>query len=800
MRIKKIKVEQRLFYTIFIITSIVVFSAFLGVYNLNMLNKSANLIIKEQQPLLTSMASITNSVLFHSLKVNQFLGTGNKAHLVKLKELENTARINLNNLKAYTHDTEDAKTVLDMEADYRTYLSLSGRLLKSVKGNQRTISQTEGNQVIIAALLENGLLKKASMFYEKKKMEADALIAKNRTRYLFTIHITVAFSLFLIIFSVFHTIFLSNAIVKPITHLVRTAQQVTAGDLTARAQIEADDEIGTLASAFNNMSQQLQKLIESLEKRIYDRTRELSEERNFITTVLDNADVLVVVFLQDGSIIRLNKMCEKITGSADPEMKKGAFWDVFCVQDESVRMKKAISALTNSKNPFSLESHCFSSSHALRLVAWSFSYLHDESEAVTHIIATGIDITEQRKAEQALLQTKNEAEMANKYKSEFLANLSHEIRTPMNGILGITELLLTSSALTKEQREYTEIVHESAESLMIIMNDILDFSKIESGKMEIMISEFDLRATVENVVNLLSAKASEKGLNVDFYIAPELPAAVRGDQIRIQQVFLNLTGNAIKFTEKGGVSIRVVLTQETATHVTALCSVSDTGIGIPNDKLDKLFKSFSQVDGSATRRFSGTGLGLVISKRLTEIMGGDISVISELGKGSTFSFTLKLEKQTEAKKILPFEKEEAAPRSSSVPEIRDKQILLVEDNPVNQKLVKRLLEKFECIVAVATNGREAVVLLEKLHFDLVLMDIQMPEMDGFETTKIIRDPDSSVMDHHIPIIALTAHAMKEDQQRCLSAGMDDYLLKPFKQEELLKAIHRNLRFKGYLSG
>lgn len=403
---------------------------------------------------------------------------------------------------------------------------------------------------------------------------------------------------------------------------------------------------------------------------------------------------------------------------------------------------------------------------------------------VNGVAVYGQDVTKRKKDEWTILQSKIEAERTAKAKSEFLSNMSHEIRTPMNAIIGLSELLLKES-LNEKQLENVRSIKYSADNLLVIINDILDFSKIESGKMEFENINFDLQLKVQEIRKTFVFKAEEKGIGLKFRVDERIPQFVVGDPFRLNQILLNLLSNAIKFTKEGTVTLNINLLEDKGDDILLEFNVSDTGIGIPKEKLASVFESYTQAYTDITRRFGGTGLGLAITRQLVTMQNGEISLDSEVGKGTTFTVRLPLKKGvTEA----------AQTADEMIAELLEKRdfegmpVLLVEDNPMNQFVANQVLELWNIKVDFADDGLKAVDMLKMNDYALVLMDLQMPVMSGYEATEFIRDRTNKVRNPDIPIIALTADAFPETKKKVLESGMNDFVTKPLEQNDLYQKI------------
>lgn len=453
-------------------------------------------------------------------------------------------------------------------------------------------------------------------------------------------------------------------------------------------------------------------------------------------------------------------------------------------EDDATSYRTVISEALANMDIFSIECRNFDKNGNISWEQITGKPLLDSENEVIGFRGSGSSITKRKTTEIALIATRKAAEAASTAKSEFLATMSHEIRTPMNGVIGMTQLL-SDTQLTNQQKSYVDVISQSGRILITVINDILDYSKIEAGKLELELISFNLQQAVDDVYKLMLSNANSKSIQLHVDMQQDCSINVLGDAIRFRQILLNLLGNAIKFTHKGYVRLGVKCLALSNNKTQIEVQIEDTGIGINKEAQTKLFTSFSQADGSTTRKYGGTGLGLAISRQLVELMGGDISVVSEEDKGSTFSFKITMELSAEnSANNTNREMNRIFQQRKDV--FADKKVLLVEDNTANQAVALGVLSNLGINVSIANNGLEAVAEYSTNNYDLILMDCQMPQMDGFAATRKIRLQEH---EHHVPIVALTANAMEDDKQRCYDAGMDDYLRKPFDIDELINILN-----------
>ena len=523
-----------------------------------------------------------------------------------------------------------------------------------------------------------------------------------------------------------------------------------------------------------------------------DIKKDLADSRELFKTVFNNSPVAIIVADKEGRIIAWNPFTEKLLGLEREDLFNRPMGDLYSsAQWERIR---ALNARKRGEAS-DLETKIIKKDGSELDIRLSLSTVRDAERKIVGSIGILHDTSVQKRTEKMLMEAKKAAEAASDAKTMFLANMSHEVRTPMNTILGMVDLTLDTE-LTPEQRDNLLTVKNAADILLSLLNDILDLSRVEAGKIQLESIEISIDRIMRSVCKTMDILARNKGLSLKWVTDENVPDLVKGDPVRIRQILVNLINNAIKFTPKGEIQVEAKVGSVDGRKCTLLFSVIDQGIGIDKDKQEKIFDAFTQEDIYTTRQFGGTGLGLSICKKLLELMGGSIWVESKKGKGSAFFFNIPF--QTVDKDEVPEALQEDSIESQLLEQIKRKSqevkikkehlhILLAEDNIVNQRMTQRMLEKKGWQVTIANHGQEVLDLLDGNHFDLILMDAQMPVMDGLEATKRVRQQEKT-MERHIPIVGLTARAMTGDRKKCLDAGMDGYVSKPIDRVQLFETI------------
>jgi PAS domain S-box-containing protein len=587
---------------------------------------------------------------------------------------------------------------------------------------------------------------------------------------------------------------------KPITSLVKIINEETDKELSL------EDIIDTFSGTLSLKLHQKQIPIDLIVETIRDDDdaisyvfilRDLSEKRNIESKIWKAANILertiqsiqtaVFITSTDFDIMDCNRAATTIFGFARDELAEKHIDILFNAAGKTTRSPIPLDKVIKNKLFYQGFETLMVRKNKQRFPAeFTVAPLIDEKFNISGCVFTVSDITQKKYYENNLKKAKIMAENANQAKTEFLTNMSHELRTPLNSIIGMTELTLGTD-LTHEQKENLTIVKQASHSFLHVLNNILDFSKLEVGKVELEETNFNIHEVMKDICDLLYVQAKQKDLGFTVSIGKNVPQELWGDSYKLKQILTNLIGNAIKFTEHGRIETEICVETASPDKLILHCSVKDTGIGIPHDKIDAIFESFRQIDGSMTRRYGGTGLGLAITRRLITLMGGSIWIETEQGKGSVFHFTVMFHTKQEHMPVIALENPEKKIKKSGS---TGKSVLVVEDDKNTHKLLCDVLEKRGHAVFCVTNGQDALIMLDKIKFDVILMDLKMPVLDGFAATKIIRAAGHDSYLHTVPIIAITAHAGKDIKNQCYQAGMNGYIIKPIDFEKLITAVEK----------
>ena len=585
---------------------------------------------------------------------------------------------------------------------------------------------------------------------------------------IFIISIIVGITAFMFIVAAYFKKVLVSHVTVPIRHLMEKVQDIAAGNLDVEFTEQCDSEINCLAKSFNDMAVSLQEVSEESQKQ----SEETEIQKQYFENLFNLSPDAYVVLSSKGKILNVNNKFTQLFDYEKNECKGQSIDELVVPQNLS---EQGISTTKSVKRGEVLDLETVRKSKNNKMIDVNIIGKSVDVGGVDVSFAIYRDIRRQKQVEEELIDAKITAEDALKAKSQFLASMSHEIRTPMNGVIGMTGLL-EDTKLSPEQKDYVNTIRISGDSLLTIINDILDFSKIESGKMELENNPFEIRSCIEETFDLIAAKAQEKGLDLVYLIEPAVPEAIFGDVTRTRQILVNLINNAVKFTKEGEIFVKVKMLSDTDEGMKLQFEVRDSGIGIPKDRINRLFKVFSQVDASTTRKYGGTGLGLAICKKLTKLMGGRIWVESVHGHGSTFIFTIQT-------KIAPFEQKKIF--EHRIAELENKSVLLVDDNETNLKILRIQCLNWGLRPTTAISGKEALEILENTQLDFGILDMNMPEMSGLELGQIISQK------YKMPMMMLSS-GTKPENEKLTNEVFDLYLSKPIKQVHLYKSISKIL--------
>ncbi|MCP3873860.1 MAG: response regulator [Desulfobacteraceae bacterium] len=576
---------------------------------------------------------------------------------------------------------------------------------------------------------------------------------------------------------------LSNMFVRPIHELMKGTKKIGSGDLDYRISIASNDEIGLLAETFNQMVKTIKLGVKEKEKAqqdVLDSQQVAIQNLNKFRQIFENAVEGMFQMSRDGHFLRANSAMATINGYDSPEEMMSSITDVRKQHYYDPNDRREFSRILQETGRVEgFEARLLRKDGSVFWASISARVVKDAETGMVYYEGSLVDMTEKKEKENEERKRKV-AEAANNAKTEFLSNMSHEIRTPLNGIIGMTELALDDNNLDDKQKNIFYTINTETSSLQDVINEVLDFSKIEAGKLELEQIPFDLKHSIEDVVNIFAYRAEQKGLMFISFLAPDVPVKLIGDPGRFRQIIVNLAGNALKFTQEGEIYIKGELFEDLGDKIKIRISIKDTGIGIPKDKQAAIFDSFTQVDGSTTRKYGGTGLGTTISKQLTEAMGGEIGIESEEGRGSTFWFTAVFCKQKEQKPILK-EKEL---------DLRNLKVLVVDHNKTNRFVLTEYLRAWDCFTVEAMDGKEALSILKgsnssKEPFSLILIDFQISKINCFDLARKIKTVETL---QKIPIIVLSSTGMKGDGKSCREIGVNGYLTKPIRQDDLHRVI------------